>query len=80
MQNLSAVAEVESSEQLEHEHFDVVRVQRSGMLLHVVAEICVLVGAKHGESECGPVPAVLVLDFSSTCILSMIFTSHNQPG
>ena len=51
MQNLSAVAEVESSEQLEHEESDVVRVQWSRMLLHVVAEVCVLVGAEHGESE-----------------------------
>jgi hypothetical protein len=42
MQNLSAVAEVKSSEQLEHEQLNIVGVQRSWVALHVVTQICVL--------------------------------------
>ena len=48
MENLSLVAEVETSEELEEKELYVVWVKGTRVVVHVAAEVCVLEGRKGG--------------------------------
>ncbi len=53
MENLPLMAEIQPPQQLEHEYLDIVGVQGTRVLFHVVTEVCVLSAGGEGQGREG---------------------------